>query len=143
MKRHPNFKKIQDVKEDINKKSKLSVQRKSDLSKLNEEIDISKKKAVDLINEINQLGIDIKRLHRKKDSLQNIKEKSEVNISDHAIVQYLTRVIGMNMEDLKAEMLNGKNPKVLANGNYPMLRSGDGSTFKIVVTDNTVVTVLT
>ena len=66
-----------------------------------------------------------------------------VTVSDHALVRYIERVLGVDVEQIRAEMLPpdaAAGLRRLGSGRYPM-RGPDGP-YHVVVKDGTVVTVL-
>lgn len=83
-----------------------------------------------LVDQLKELRAKLK--HKKPDTIK---------VSDHAIVRYLERVEHINMDDIKLQIVNPDNQKainVLGDGIYPLKKH---SHIRIVVQDNTVVTV--
>lgn len=82
-------------------------------------------------NQIQKFESEIKQLKAQNDGLI---------ISEHAILRYIERVIGIDLEQIKSKIITKQTQKMvesLGNGTYPQ----DG--FKIKVVDNVVVTVVT
>jgi hypothetical protein len=81
-------------------------------------------------NQILKLDNEIKKLKSKNDGLI---------VSEHAILRYLERVVGIDLEQIKSKIISEKTQtmiETLGNGTYP----SEG--FKIKVVDNVVVTVI-
>ncbi len=101
------------ISSEIDKEMQVLNQRKSRESKL----------LTAILNEIKRLkGLDRKLI-----------------VSEHAMLRYIERVMGVNLEEIKQEILNDEvsnNIKKLGNGTYPV------EEYKIVVKDGVVVTVL-
>lgn len=71
--------------------------------------------------------------------IESLKER-ELVVTDHAVLRYMERVMGFDIERIKADMLNEQTAsliKRLGNGKYPI-----GSGAKIVVKDSAVVSVV-
>jgi len=82
-------------------------------------------------NQIQKLDRDIKKLQDSK--------TDELIVSEHAMLRYIERVIGIPLDDIKAKIATSSVinvAKTLGNGTYPV----DG--FKVKVIDNVVVTVI-
>lgn len=87
-------------------------------------IDKRKKKKVltELTGEIAQMNKELDRLGQQIFDLKNIDDKAP-HITDHAVVRYLERVKGVNIWDIKAEIMQNKdavrvdNTIVTVNGN--------------------------
>jgi len=85
------------------------------------------------------------RLNNRKEVLQNIeKQISEINIeptvSEHAVLRYLERQYGFDLEDIKKQILSDDLKGLiikLGSGKYPL---GDGRT--VVVKNKCVVSVI-
>ena len=68
----------------------------------------------------------------------------EISISDHAIVRYMERVYGLNIDDLKAEMITPQimvSIGALGDGRYPV-GNGNAAQCHAIVVNNTVVSVI-
>lgn len=74
-------------------------------------------------------------------SINALKERGkDIVISEHAILRYIERVVGMDIEDLKKDILPEMTKlqiKALGNGVFP------AQTHKVRVKDNVVITILT
>lgn len=84
----------------------------------------------------NELKTLNKRIKEYEDSIK------DMTVSDHAIVRYCERVLGMDIDDIRADILAEKfgvvaKSKALGNGKYP-IRNGR----RAVVQNNSVVTVI-
>ena len=66
-----------------------------------------------------------------------------ITVSDHALVRYIERVLGVDVEEIRAEMVPraaAADLRRLGSGRYPM--QGPDGAYHVVVKDGTVVTVL-
>lgn len=114
----------------------------ADKRKLNEEISIKKSEIRDLVAEVNEkdrnmsLALqEIKKIESRINKNTNVK----MVISEHAMLRFIEREIGIDMSELQERILPEKNMKAissLGNGEFPI---GD---HKVVVKNNTVVTVI-
>ena len=87
-----------------------------------------------------------KEFNNKKQLSNNLKAKIEnlneegLIISEHAILRYIERVIGLDMEELKAKILDESivsYHRELGNGVYPLTNTDK----KAVIKNNTIVTI--
>lgn len=93
---------------------------------------------VNLDKEINSTADNINNLLRK---IERLKQSGNLIISEHAIIRYIERVLGINIEEVTNKIVPEeikKQIEVLGNGTY----SVNEGEFKIVIKDNVVVTVL-
>lgn len=82
-----------------------------------------------------------KEMGQIKQQIDHLKQKKDGNIivSEHAMLRYIERVLGIDLDDLQKKILDENDAKVvgaMGNGTFPR----DG--FSIKVKDGTVVTVL-
>lgn len=104
----------------------------------------------DLLNEITQLRDDYSHLKRKIDSTQGrinkidkeIEDMTEVEpvITEHAILKYIERVMGFDLDNVRSEILNESTlpmVKSMKSGKFPL---HDGH--KIVAKNMSIVTVI-
>jgi predicted nucleic acid-binding Zn-ribbon protein len=103
----------------------------ADLSVVNLEIATLNKTKVELTNQLNGVKEKIKKM-----KLAN----KETVITEHAMLRYLERVKGLDLEVLKKDVLPDITRDLMAkmlnaNGSYP------AGTHQVVVKDNTVVTI--
>ena len=87
--------------------------------------------------EISTLEESLKSLEQKINNLQN----SDLIVSEHAIIRYIERVIGINIEEIVEKIATEKMKKMVeccGNGLYPS-ENGD---FKLKINNNVVVTIL-
>lgn len=78
-------------------------------------------------------------LNKVTEEIDSLKEK-DVIVTEHAILRYLERAMGLNVDQVKDEVLPDNikaQIAVLGNGKYPI----DGG-YQIVVKDNAVVSVV-
>jgi chromosome segregation ATPase len=80
-----------------------------------------------------------RRLSNYKEEQKRLNESKHLQVSDHAIVRYMRRVMGVDIEAMKEEILQGNPPHIPA-GKYPMTHK-TGKQYEIVVRNNVVVTV--
>lgn len=95
-----------------------------------------------------QRGNIDKEIHSTNQSVNNLMEKIErlkqsgnLIVSEHAIIRYIERVLGINIEEVTNKIVPEeikKQIEILGNGTY----SVDDGEFRIVLKDNVVVTVL-
>lgn len=109
---------------------KVSIQMSENLKS-----DISQKQ-----KEYFQMVKDIKNTQKKIDEIKQA--GSQLIITDHAILRYLERVKGINVEEIKEEIITPEIKNIIAtlgssSGTYP---SGTG--YSVVLKKNTVVTVI-
>lgn len=104
------------------------------------EKDVSKleKERKDLDKRLHSLHCSIDRTKKKIKQLQETAE--EPLISDHAIIRYLERVKGFDIEAIKKEMMPDKLRNVIGTLNSGKFPTGE---FTAVVRDKLVVTVVT
>ena len=87
--------------------------------------------------EISTLEESLKSLEQKINNLQN----SDLIVSEHAIIRYIERVIGINIEEIVEKIATEKIKKMAeccGSGLYPS-ENGD---FKLKINNNVVVTIL-
>lgn len=83
------------------------------------------------------------RLNEKKKQLSNVNSsvkrlQSNVVITEHILLRYLERVKGINMEEIKKEILDDELKKqILTLGSGKFRRNG----FRLIVKNNSIVTV--
>ena len=109
-----------------------------------------KERENDLISEVDRIRTDLSKWNQefknKKQELFDVRKEIErhamggVGISDHAVVRYLERKTGLDVETLKKEIVPQKVRQ--------LMNSCGGGTFKVkvdgvvyVVTDNVLVTI--
>jgi predicted transcriptional regulator len=89
---------------------------------------------------VNELQRKYDQLERQiKDLIEKCKEVGSAVVSEHALLRYFERVLGFDLNDIKAKVIPEKTAELIAKlgpGVYPV----DG--FKIKVKDNVVVTLV-
>ncbi len=93
-------------------------------------------KIKDIQKDIQGKDNNIKELNERIEKLKN----KEIILSEHAILRYLERVVGINMEDVKKKIVTEtlkEQYSVLGDGKYPIENE-----FFVRVKDNVIVTVL-
>lgn len=83
-------------------------------------------------------------LNKLKQRIHNLSKNNGegITISEHAIIRYFERILGLNMEEVTQKILPDKEAVLvesLGNGHYPI----NGGEFKIIVRNDTVVTLYT
>lgn len=92
--------------------------------------------STDLNTEINQKNQKLKNIEKKINEIEN--SNSEIVITEHARLRYIERVIGINLEELDAKIIDEATKdivKKMGSGTYPV------GGHQIVVKKNTIVTV--
>jgi len=120
-------------KRSIDSKNKLKYL-ETKLNKLNSEYAMIKKEYQQKQKELEKIKIDIKNTEKQINKLKN---NSELIISEHAILRYIERVLGIDIEEIKNKIVPNKDAIAeLGNGVFTI------DDFKIKVKDNVVVTVI-
>lgn len=98
-----------------------------------------------VIKEIDEKQSEASKLRKEmgqiKQQMDNLKSKAEGNIvvSEHAMLRYIERVLGINLDELQQKILSDSEAKIVsAMGNCTYPRDG----FKIKIQNGTVVTVI-
>ena len=107
---------------------------KTQLSKATAELKVISDERSRLQSEYDRKRSLIDRLNREIAALTS----ADIIVSEHAVLRYIERVLGINTEELKTNILPEKTKeqiKVLGSGKYPV----EGH--RLVVKDNVVVTV--
>lgn len=86
-----------------------------------------------------------KRFKKIEQQIASLKKRGgKVTVCDHAVVRYLERIGGVDIESAKATILPGSieaNVAVLGDGIYAVPADGDRPAFKTVIRGGVVVTV--
>jgi hypothetical protein len=113
--------------------------------KVKEKLIVKKNEQVHLSREINQLIRNVKDIESSIDQLKVKKISNQsITVTEHAILRFLERVKGIDMEEVKKEIVSPltlMQIKALGSGYYP--GEYEDTSFKVRVKDNAVVTVLT
>lgn len=115
----------QQLKQLQTRKAKLEV----DIKELKKDISDSQQRCITAGNQLMKVNEEISSLQVK-----------DVVVTEHAIIRYLERVMGLDLDQLKSEILSDSlkhQVKAMGNGKYPI-----GNGVKIVVKDNAVVSVI-
>lgn len=110
------------------------------VSSLEASIAVLKTQEEQIKRELSTKKMDINHLKQRMTNLA--KRADGITVSEHAIIRYIERVMGINIEDIAARILPETAQEYveqLGNGHYPV-NQGE---FKIVVKDGVVITVLT
>jgi hypothetical protein len=87
--------------------------------------------------EISVLEDSLKSLEQKIEKIQN----SDLIVSEHAIIRYIERVIGINIEEIVEKIATEKMKKMVeccGNGLYP----SENGEYKLKISNNVVVTII-
>ncbi len=123
-----SVKKMTEIKKLSTLKSKLE----GELDALKDEQKLLSRQINDKNNQIENVENQIKKL--KKDS-------NNLIVSEHALLRYIERVIGIDLDDIANNILTEEvvnQYKSLGNGTY----SVNGGDFKVVIKDKTVLSIL-
>lgn len=109
------------------------------LSSLEASVEALKTQEAQIKRELSSKRMDMNHL---KQRIENLAKKHDgVTVSEHAIIRYIERVMGINIEQIAEKILPEKELhyiQQLGNGHYPV----NHGEFKIVVKDGVVITVL-
>jgi len=119
-----SVKQAQSLKELQSRKNKLLVKKKS----VEKEQNDLRKEHNRLKDQLNHINSQIKKMQKK-----------DVTVSEHAILRYLERTMGLNIEEIKRKILTDKAKLAIATLGNGKIPSGDCT---LVVKDNTVVSVV-
>ena len=108
---------------------------KTQISKLEAEVSVVKQEIKIKRDELQRKEKHIAELHAKIKKLQN---KGGLKVSEHAIVRYLERVKGIDMEQLENEIANDQVKELVTKFKQGTFPAGN---FSVVVKDNTVITI--
>lgn len=109
------------------------------LARKQKELESSKEQAALFQRCVAQAQWDIKQIQAEIQEVQQNNQKTLI-VSEHAMLRYIERVIGISMDDLKARIVSPQLQKQvdqLGDGKYP----ADGC--RVVVKNNTIVTIET
>lgn len=95
-------------------------------------------KGEELSKRMKELAIEKRKC---QDAIEKIKRDDTIVISEHAILRYLERVKGVNIEELKEEIwpksdVNQRMCRTLGNGEFPV------NNHRVVIKNNVIVSVL-
>jgi chromosome segregation ATPase len=88
--------------------------------------------------ELSQTNKDIHHLNQEIYNLKN--QNKDIIVSEHAVLRYIERVVGIDLEDVKGKILDDTTKRVILTMGDCRFKK-DGMT--LVVKDNTVVTIET
>lgn len=110
------------------------------VSSLEASIAVLKTQEEQIKRELSTKKMDINHL---KQRITNLSKRADgITVSEHAIIRYIERVMGIDIEDIATKILPESAQEYieqLGNGHYPV----NHGEFKIVVKDGVVITVLT
>jgi predicted transcriptional regulator len=116
-----------------------------------QELKALKTRSVKLDSEYKELMKDVTELDRRRERIEKQRKELKAKIkqmeasdnivvTEHAILRYLERIMNIDIEELRAEILTDKTRqqiKTLGNGRYPLEKGG-----KAVVKNNSIVSVI-
>lgn len=109
------------------KKEQLELIRKNIINDIEE----NQKKSNELKQQINLINIDINELKNREDG--------KVVVSEHAMLRYIERVLGIDLDELNKKIINETDAKQISSlGNCTYSKDG----FKLKVKNNKVITIL-
>lgn len=74
------------------------------------------------------------------DQIQLLKKRRQLSMSDHAIVRYMERVLGIDIEQITNQVITGDlktKVNAMGNGTYGIVEG-----FKVIIKDNYILTVV-
>ena len=110
----------------------------SQIEKEKNKLKLLEKEKIDISNQANECKQKINNINQKIKQLQD--SNKDIIVSEHALLRYIERVIGIDLKDIEDNILNEadkENIKSLGNCKYPK----DG--FKLIVKNNVVTTIVT
>lgn len=113
------------------------------LKKIDAEIEGLKLESSRISKEMAQKYKTKEDLLKKIDSLS---KSDKIVISEHAVLRYCERVLGLNLDEISKQILNEDVLQLVTrldygNGEYPS-KNNEGSKFKIVLKNNVIVTII-
>ena len=111
---------------------------KSQLSQINGELEAAQ---IEVANKQREYSLKFEHAKKIKQQIELLESDREISVSEHAIIRYLERVKGVDIEILKNEILTDQIKNLIetlgGNGTYP---SDKG--FKALVKDFTITTII-
>jgi len=91
--------------------------------------------AAKMDQEIRKEQAEIDRLREELEQLTS--KRKSLHVTDHAVVQFLSRKIGLDIDEIKHQILGTTEPITLPNGLFPVgehrIRVVDGSVVTVIV----------
>jgi hypothetical protein len=110
---------------------------KTQLNQLNADADILK---IQISNNQKELSSKLNSIKQINSEIEKLNQQDGIRVSEHAIVRYLERVKGLDIEQIQSEILTDSILKLIevlgVNGTYP------NNGFSVVIRNNTVTTIL-
>lgn len=86
-----------------------------------------------------EMSLKVKRKSALEKQLKELKGSGTIKVTEHALLRYLERIKGINMDDIRKEILNDTivslHSKLGASGEYPC------DNFRAVMKNNTIITI--
>lgn len=121
----------------------MALKEKEELKKL-QSLMVKQKSEIDLIKRERQLAderlaVAQRNLKKIEEEMKKLKNGNKIIVSEHAILRYLERTMGLDIKAIEKEILTDetlKQYRTLGNGKYPVENG-----CKAVIKDNVVITI--
>ena len=111
---------------------------KSQLNSLSGDLDAIK---IELSNKKKDYELKRKNFFKLKEEIKKLEKKSNIRVSEHAVIRYFERVKGYNISDIEKEILSEDVLDLVktlgGNGKYP------NKDYQVVMKNHTVTTIIT
>ena len=121
----------------------MAIKEKEELKKLNTlQVKLqSEIEAIKIEREIlnNKLQSAERNLGKIREEIKKVKEGNKIIVSEHAMLRYIERVLGINLKEIEKCILTDevkKQYKIVGNGRFPI-----NDEFRALIRDNVVVTI--
>lgn len=87
----------------------------------------------------NKLQSAERNLGKIKEEIKKLKHGNKVIVSEHAMLRYIERVLGIDLKEIEERILTDEvkeQYKIVGNGKFPI-----NDEFKVIIRDNVVVTI--
>ena len=121
----------------------MAIKGKEELKKLNTlQVKLqSEIEAIKIEREIlnNKLQSAERNLGKIQEEIKKLKEGNKIIVSEHAMLRYIERVVGINLKEIEKRILTDEvkeQYKIVGNGRFPI-----NDEFRALIRDNVVVTI--
>ena len=121
----------------------MAIKGKEELKKLNTlQVKLqSEIEAIKIESEIlnNKLQSAERNLGKIREEIKKLKEGSKIIVSEHAMLRYIERVLGIDLKEIERRILTDEvkeQYKIVGNGRFPI-----NDEFRVLIRDNVVVTI--
>jgi len=121
----------------------MAIKGKEELKKLNTlQVKLqSEIEAIKIEREIlnNKLQSAERNLGKIREEIKKLKEGSKIIVSEHAMLRYIERVLGIDLKEIERRILTDEvkeQYKIVGNGRFPI-----NDEFRVLIRDNVVVTI--